>query len=400
MTRVRKSILFAAISFFLLIVTEYSRGTELTGSIAMEGRFFAHSPAYPNQKHQNGSLALNAEFYKEYPKGSSITIAPFVRLDSADSERTHYDLREFNFLYLMDNWELKAGVSRVFWGVTEFVHLVDIINQTDLVEGLNGEDKLGQPMLHLTVIKDWGVIDGFILPYFRQRSFPGEKGRLRTKSVIDTSKTRYESGAKQYHTDLAVRFSQSYGAIDTSISQFIGTSREPTLTTEASRSNNTILAPYYPQISQTGFDIQLIEGEWLWKCEAFFRAGQGRNFAATSFGFEYTIYGLLESSMDLGVVGEYVFDDRDNSSPTPYENDIMLGLRWKLNDADDSQLLAGMTKDLIYSSIILTLEGSRRIGESAKIQITGGFFAKIDDSDPIVSLKDDDFIKVEAVFFF
>jgi len=32
-----------------------------------------------------------------------------------------------------DDWELTTGVSKVYWGVMEAVHLVDIINQTDFV---------------------------------------------------------------------------------------------------------------------------------------------------------------------------------------------------------------------------------------------------------------------------
>jgi len=54
-----------------------------------------------------------------------------------------------------------------FWGVTEFQHLVDIINQTDLVENIDTEDKLGQPMINLALINDWGTVDLFIMPYFR-----------------------------------------------------------------------------------------------------------------------------------------------------------------------------------------------------------------------------------------
>ena len=41
------------------------------------------------------------------------------------------------------DWSLSIGLGKVFWGVTEFNHLVDVINQTDLVEGIDGEAKLG-----------------------------------------------------------------------------------------------------------------------------------------------------------------------------------------------------------------------------------------------------------------
>jgi hypothetical protein len=51
---------------------------------------------------------------------------------------------------------------------------VDIINQTDLVENIDGEDKLGQPMVHFSYFGDWGVVDFFLLPYLRERTYPGK----------------------------------------------------------------------------------------------------------------------------------------------------------------------------------------------------------------------------------
>jgi glycosyltransferase involved in cell wall biosynthesis len=39
-----------------------------------------------------------------------------------------------------------------------------VINQTDLVENSDGEDKLGQAMINLSVYQDWGAVDIFVLP--------------------------------------------------------------------------------------------------------------------------------------------------------------------------------------------------------------------------------------------
>ena len=49
--------------------------------------------------------------------------------DRKDSQRTHADLRKPNDLVFGEigdgEWELRLGVDRVFWGVTESQHLVD-----------------------------------------------------------------------------------------------------------------------------------------------------------------------------------------------------------------------------------------------------------------------------------
>ena len=90
---------------------------------------------------------------------------------SMDDQRTHADLREAYWAWQDDEYELIVGVDKVFWGVAESRHLVDIINQTDLVEDLDEEDKLGQPMVNVSVQRDWGRLGFYLLPYFG-------KGRL------------------------------------------------------------------------------------------------------------------------------------------------------------------------------------------------------------------------------
>lgn len=388
---------FEIISLLLLLpcVNAY----ELGGDITFEGSFFPYLPTFEKQEHNSVSVGINGEFYHEFAFGSSVTIAPFLRIDSGDSERTHADLREFNFIYLADQWELKAGISKIFWGAAEFVHLVDIINQTDLVEDISGEEKLGQPMIHLSLAREWGYIDGFVLPFFRERTYLGAEGRLRPASLVDKDKTIYESSAEQNHTDFALRYSQSIGSVDWGVYQFVGTGREPTLIEKEGDPGSSVLVPYYPQISQTGLDVQAVQGEWLWKGEALYRTGQGRSFAALTVGFEYTLYGLFDTQMDAGLIVEYVFDDRDGTVATVYDNDIMAGLRFSFNDIGGSEFLIGIIKDMDLSSTIMSIEASSRIGEAAKIKISGGVFSDMSELDPGYDLRNDDYIKLEVVFY-
>jgi len=49
---------------------------------------------------------------------------------------------------------LLVGINSVFWRVVESNHLVDILNQTDLIEDIDGEEKLGQPMISLSTQQD------------------------------------------------------------------------------------------------------------------------------------------------------------------------------------------------------------------------------------------------------
>ena len=373
---------------------------EWSGYVAIEGRLFKNEALFDEQKSRSASLAAEPEFYHEWEGGSSFTFAPFLRLDSADSERSHFDLRELFFLWVRDEFELGIGIRKVFWGVTESQHLVDIINQTDLVEFPDGEDKLGQPMANFSAARDWGTVDLYVMPYFRERTFPGSEGRLRSTLIIDTDQAEFESGAEERHLDAAVRYSHTIGDWDVGLSHFRGTGREPTLIPGTDDSGDPVLIPFYEQIAQTGMDLSWVAGEWLWKLETIHRTGQGDAFFAWTGGFEYTFTGVAESRMDLGVIGEWLRDTRGGEATTDFENDIMTGLRLAVNDIASTELLIGMIQDLDSPARMLSLEASRRIGESFKLEVEGFVFAEQERDDLLYSLRNDDFLQITFAYHF
>lgn len=380
--------------------------TELSGSVTAEGRLFPNAPLFDGQRRHGASLALEPEYYAEWDDRTSLTVAPFLRLDSADPERTHADLRELYLRLVGEDWELGAGVGKVFWGRTESVHLVDIVNQTDLIENIDLEDKLGQPMLNLSLIRDWGYVDLFYLPYFRERTFQGRRGRLRNALVVDRSQTIYESGVGRWHPDLAVRYSNVLGDWDFGVYQFWGTAREPTLTLGLTRGGAPALIPDYELILQTGLDVQYTTGAWLWKLEALYRAGQRNrlgaeeNYAAAAGGFEYTFFGVGGSDVDLGLLAEYLRDERKDRATNGFQNDLFLGARLALNDVDATAVLAGVIQDLSTGTRLFTVEASRRVATSFVLSLEVRLFTDSGAGDVLYDLRDDDLIQVELGYYF
>ena len=372
---------------------------EWSGNISLEYRQFSQEGLYPSQFKQYGSVAIQPEWFHDWNGGKeSLTFVAFSRWDEHDEERTHSDIRELSWLKVFDESELRVGLRKVYWGVTESQHLVDIINQTDLVESSDGEEKLGQPMINYALIQDWGTVDLFILPYFRERTFPGVSGRLRSKLHVDTSNPVYESTDKENHIDYAVRWSHSLGDWDIGLSHFNGTSRDPSFKLSADFKS---LRPVYNLMQQTGIDLQATKEAWLWKVEVINRHINNENYVAATGGLEYTFYSLFESTSDLGLVMEYLYDDRGTKATTPFENDLMIGLRWTKNDENDTSVLVGVIADRDKSSRLYSIEASRRIAENWKLNLEARVFDGLTASDILLyPLRQDDFVQLELAYYF
>jgi hypothetical protein len=385
-----------------MIAAGPSRGEDwdVTGFVGFETQAFWLDGQFAGQDDGlNPSLLLQPEFYwRSDDRRQRISIVGFARLDSMDSERTHADLREAYWGIDGNGWDLTAGISKVFWGVSESRHLVDVINQTDLVENIDEESKLGQPMLNLNLQRDYGRFGLYVLPYFRERSFAGTDGRFRAPLVVDTEQAIYESAAAEKHVDLAFRYSHYIGDVDIGAYVFAGTSREARfmLAAEADR-----LLPIYDQMTQWGVDVQYTADAWLWKLEAIARNTRIDSFAALVGGFEYTFYGIKNSAADVGVLLEYLYDGRDSSSPpTAFENDLFVGARLVLNDAGDSSVLAGFAIDLDTQELFLNIETSRRIGDSLSVELQLRAFANAAPGDVLATVAQDDYLQLRLNWFY
>ena len=363
----------SAIAFDARVLAETGIDFDLSGQVSLESRWFPESAAYAGQSDHASGLVLEPELYFESAGGLGFSLTPFLRYDSADSRRSHADLREAYFLAYGEigngEWELRLGVDRVFWGVVESNHLVDIINQTDLIEHPDEEVELGQLMAHLTWSGEWGAAEFFVLPHHRERSFSGRDGRLRPSLIIDDDHATYENSRKERHVDFAVRYSHSLGPFDFGLSVFDGTSRDPSLRLKAGRDPDDalVLVPHYEQIRQFGLDVQMTIDSWLYKLEAIHRTGaqnlfyQEEDFTAYVVGGEYTFYGVWGSDADIGVLGEYTYDDREEAAANTFEDDWFVGGRFGFNDVQNTEFFTGFLQSRDHSTSALVIEFSRRI---------------------------------------
>jgi len=380
---------------------------EASGNVSLEQRYFFEEALYPEQlSHSQTSLSVEPELYWQWNDGSdSVIFTPFYRVDSHDKQRTHGDIRELAYIHASDDWELRLGIRKEFWGVTEFQHLVDVINQTDGVEDFDGEDKLGQQMVNLSVVNDWGIVDVFLLPGFRERTYAGVEGRLRGPLVVDEDNVSYESSAGQQHLDVALRWAHSVGDFDLGAYWFHGTNREAYLSpTSENTLQQSSLQQYYSQMDQLGVDVQATLGDWLWKFEGIHRRTSLEDFWASQAGFEYSFIGVFDSNLDLGLLMEHSWDSRGEvelgAQGSLMQNDLFLGARLAFNDMQSSELLMGIGSDLDHNAFSFMIEASRRFGDNFIASFDVRLLQSNELNDLLYTLSNDDHAQLSVAWYF
>ena len=377
-------VLFAMISSSAL-ASDFS----FTPSVTTEFRYFPESPSYDGQlEYFQPSIYFSGEGrWISKDRKKRLQFEPFLRVDVQDDERSHFDIRELNYSQRFSNFDLLIGNAQIFWGVAESRNVVDVINQFDEVENSDETDKLGQPLIRFGKFTDIGRFEVYYLPYFRERTFPGVDGRQRAPLTVDLDNAEYDEGREEWAGDFALRYQHQIDQFDIGIHVFTGTARAPFL---KSNGEGTSHIPIYQKLTQGGVDIQRTWDAWLLKLEVVIADQSGDNFTSNVFGLEYTFFDFSNSGIDIGILFEGLYDNRDENktASTLFENDIFVGARFTWNDFQESELLLGAIIDWKTGSMFSSIEYERRIGENMKFEVEAQYFLA-EDSEPLAQFERD-----------
>jgi len=377
-------VLFAMISSSALAI-DFS----FTPSITTEFRYFPESPVYDGQlEYFQPSIYFSGEGrWISKDRKKRLRFEPFLRFDVQDDERSHFDIRELNYSQRFSNFDLLIGNAQIFWGVAESRNVVDVINQFDEVENSDETDKLGQPLIRFGKFTDIGRFEVYYLPYFRERTFPGGDGRQRGPLTVNLDNAEYDEGREEWAGDFALRYQHQIDQFDIGIHVFTGTARAPFLKLNE---EGTSLMPIYQKLTQGGVDIQRTWDAWLLKLEVVIADQSGDNFISNVLGLEYTFFDFSNSGIDIGILFEGLYDNRDENktASTLFENDIFAGARFTWNDFQESELLLGTIIDWETGSMFSSIEYERRIGENMKFEVEAQYFLA-QDSEPLAQFERD-----------
>ncbi|MEE2730823.1 MAG: hypothetical protein VYA55_08360 [Pseudomonadota bacterium] len=340
---------------------------EWSAETGLEYRYFKDPGEFGQTQHA-AALRLSAEYFTSWNDDMDLfTFRPYLLLDFQDSERTHFDIREALWIHVGEDWELRSGVTRVFWGKTEFINLVDVINQQDLVDG--DDEKLGQPMINLSLVHDWGLFDFYLLLGFRERTYPGTDGRLRTPILVDTDNAQYSSDTGPNDIDWAARWQRPLNDyVEMGLSLFSGVDREPWYSFNFDL-DNPMLVPNYHHKDQLGVELEFLYEGWAVKFEAVGVSSAREEYWAAVTGIEYSFYGLFGTNIDMTLITEFMHDSREDLAPGYLEHDIGIGGRFSFNDEYDTNMLGGFLWDPDTEEKVISLEFERRLYSDLKLEI-------------------------------
>jgi hypothetical protein len=394
-------LLFSPLAFaegFLPIDEGYSR---FSGWAAIDGYYYDQSDNENSPSSWVPQFSLQPEFYYETDRADwAFSFVPYGRLTRHDNNSSSLDVREAYALYSADDWSVKAGVDREFWGVTESVNLVDIINQLDLAGNLGGTQKLGQPMVKVTLERSIGEFSAYLLPYFRTRTFPDQDSAFGSIPEVREHDETFESSKKKKHIDWALRWSHSVGDIDMALSYFDGTDRAPSMLVGAKRDGSFFLVPHYSLIKRAGLEFQFTRGSWLWKLEAIGTRSDDDNYVGAVGGLEYVLPSVFDSRADLSVFGEYLWDSRGEEATTPFENDVMVSARLSLNDTQSTEVSGGIIKDVRTAGILYNFQASTRLGEKWRIGLQARVYNNIPEREQLFGINQINFVNLRLTRFF
>lgn len=389
--RVHEIFFLSAIIMFISDVKSF----DVQGNINLEQRHYTSKGDQQTEQYE-ATLSFQPELYYSYDN-IQINIKPYARMNSLDKNKSDFYFKELNITYSSNAHEFTAGINQVFWGVTESQHIIDIVNQTDILASVDFKQKIGQPMLQYTYYLNESSLQVFFLTKFQESLYASNEGRLRPAFVVDPSLVKFESSKGKNRRDFALKYSSHLAEVSYSLHYFNGIQRTPILQYSAT---HNALAPFYPNMEQVGLESQFVYGNWLFKLEGYHRHSIS-NYTALTAGFEYSFVGIWGSVWDVNFISEYQYDSRMDASLAQGQNDIFLGARIALNDFNGTTSLIGIAQDLDDNSThIGRLEISSRLSDSWRWRLEGWIFQTNSPNEITFFARKDDFIQFSLEYYF
>lgn len=254
-------------------------------------------------------LRLQGEVGSGFYPDAAYSASLLAEYDAASGQAT-FQLDEASATVYLGNYELSAGKQRRFWGSTDGINPVDILNPRDMTFPPENE-KLAVPMVHAGVYADDVRLEVAVVPLFTASRLPGEQWRTSAAPVLPPGVQLVGVLPPQVHAPAAeignvqfgVRGTLQLDSFDVSGTYFRGFRHQPTHSARlepAGAPGQFRLQPVlnYDRIHLLGVDFSGVVGDVVLRGEAAYQISDdhdgtdpavGNHSLQAVFGGEYLI---------------------------------------------------------------------------------------------------------------
>lgn len=343
---------------------------------------------------QDSGLGLFARLEVDAKQGPwRANLRGFGRLDRKDGERDLTSIEEFWAGYRDQNWEARLGYQMLNWTATEAFHPADLINSRNFDSNIENPEKLGELMFSLRRRLGEGGLTLYYMPYLEAPRLPGGQSRLsflpagaayrNAVWVTERDALADDHWADQY----GLRYNQTVGDVDFSVHYLDHLDRsQPQVALDFD--NGLQVTPVYFRVRDLGVTYLQVVGPVILKLEAGHRdfieaeaallAGIGATGVAQpldhqqlAFGLEYGRSHENGSETTLLLEGQAVtgVDKVERAALSPWQRDILAGVRHAFNDTMSREILVTTIVDLERShEFLLNFSYKQRLSDTWSIQ--------------------------------
>ncbi|MDF1875159.1 hypothetical protein JHD48_05380 [Sulfurimonas sp. SAG-AH-194-I05] len=295
-----------------------------------------------------------------------------------ETQRSFVRLDELYVTIENDESTIEIGKSIKFWGSLELRNIVDVFNPNDLRNDMFVNDKLGVWNVSYAYYTENGEIALILKGTEQKQRMAGESYAyyffsqpLRYDAHLQTTQSKKRptaylkwSGSTQSDTPIDYAFIYQNGYDSQRYFSIIA---------------NQTLAQHVYRVNKFMTYNTLVIGATLIKLEALYAFVEENtnvgDYSHLGLGVEHT-FNTFKSGAGIGLIGEYYrYDTYDTDKFDDVQlfetmqNDLFIGVRYTLNDEDDSSFIGGIVHDLEYDEQTFYVKYESRLQESFKVEI-------------------------------